>query len=414
MYNEENIMNKKITRVFVIVGHSMCGTRKFEIKNPHTCVMTLSKLNDLLNVSVSRISVFFSNILKTLKNPNPDIKSFVDIAKLMREKKIEYPAKDQQDSIRVRCNHGNSKFTVTDQFFFGSSKEKYFVKEGVFMLTREDMSPQDISTQILTPNHTKHLYDETTEFQKGIIVIESRLLVESRSPESNFDDLKKYFESESKNFELEWRNLQRQRILFCYSLNYTSDKIPHTDVDSLCIGIDVMELQHYYDCIIDWEKKNNKSAFGYFKDNESGITEFMKEYSIINYKKIEKGKLMVLIYIRKQQIDYNMTKRIEQGLNTVDYLDFQIIPSSYQEKSCDEILQKINTDYPEDNKLVIFHGCRNIKDSEQDPYHSENEQGVTIERGGAKYGYKNKRKNTSKKNKKINKQKKHSTREYKK
>ena len=67
-----------------------------------------------------------------------------------------------------------------------------------------------------------------------------------------------------------------------------------------------------------------------------------------------------------------------------------------------------------DNKLVIFHGCRNIKDSEQDPYHSENEQGVTIERGGAKYGYKNKRKNTSKKNKKINKQKKHSTREYKK
>ena len=62
--------------------------------------------------------------------------------------------------------------------------------------------------------------------------------------------------------------------------------------------------------------------------------------------------------------------------------------------------------HPEENKLVIFHGCRTIDDEEGDPYHSENEEGGFVDTGGgAKRNYKNKRKNTSKKNKKINKNK---------
>jgi hypothetical protein len=84
--------------------------------------------------------------------------------------------------------------------------------------------------------------------------------------------------------------------------------------------------------------------------------------------------------------------------------DFQKISSSYKSKSGHEILQKINTDYPEENKLIIFHGCRNIQDSKEKPQHSENEEGVTLEEGGAKYNYKNNRKKISKKNKKIKKQ----------
>jgi hypothetical protein len=48
MYREEKLLNKKITRVFIIAGHSMCGRRKFEIKDPRMCVMTLSKLNDAI------------------------------------------------------------------------------------------------------------------------------------------------------------------------------------------------------------------------------------------------------------------------------------------------------------------------------------------------------------------------------
>ena len=398
-YREEKILNKKITRVFIIAGHSMCGRRKFEIKDPRMCVMTLSKLNDLLIVSPSGISIFFSNILQTLQNPNSNIRSFMDVARFIRDKKIEHATKDQKDSIRVRCsNDGNLKTTFTDQIFFGSSKEKYFLKEGVFMLTREDVSPQDISMQILTPNPMKHLYTETTEFQKRIIGFESQF------PESSFDDLKKHFESESTIFEQEWRNLQRQRMLFCISLNY-SEKIIHTVVDGLCRGIDVMELQHYYDCIIEWENKNNKCAFDYFEDNEGGIIEFMNKYSISTDKKME-GKLMLLSYVRKQQLDYNMTKRMKKKLKTSQYTDFQKIPSSYERKSCDEILQKIHADYPEENKLVIFHGCRTIDDEEGDPYHSENEEGGFVDTGGgAKRNYKNKRKNTSKKNKKINKNK---------
>jgi hypothetical protein len=404
-YNEEMIRNKKITRVFVIVGHSMCGRRKFEIKDPRTCLMTLSKLNDSFTSSQLGLSIFFSNILKTLKNPNPDIRSFMDIAKLNREKKFEFASKDQKDSIRVRCNHGNSKFTVTDQIFFGSTIEKYFDTEGVFMLTREDMSPQDISMEMLTPCDTKHLYDETTEFQKRIIDIESQS-PESQSPESSFHDLKKQFEeSELKNLELEWRNLQIQRMMFCRSLNY-SDNIRQMDVESesLCRGIDVRELQHYYDCIINWEKNHKTSAYDYFEDKEGGIIEFMDEYSISKEKKIE-GIIMLLSNIRKQQVEYNMAKRKKEQLNDIaKETDFQKISSSYKSKSGYEILQKINTDYPEENKLIIFHGCRNIQDSEEKPQHSENEEGVTLEEGGAKYNYKNNRKKISKKNKKIKKQ----------
>lgn len=399
-YREEKILNKKITRVFIIAGHSMCSRRKFEIKDPRMCVMTLSKLNDLLIVSPFGISILFSNILQTLQNPNSNIRSFMDVARFIRDKKIEYANKDQKDSIRVRCNDGNLKTTFTDQIFFGSSKKKYFIKEGVFMLTREDVSPQDISMEILTPNPMKHLYTETTEFQKRIIGFESQF------SESSFDDLKKHFESESTIFEQEWRNLQRQRMLFCISLNYGDEKISHMDVDGLCRGIDVMELQHYYDCIIEWEKKNNKFAFDYFEDNEGGIIEFMNEYSISKDKKME-GKLMLLGHLRKQQVDYNITKRTGKKLSTpsqYQYVDFQIIPSSYETKSCDEILQKIYADYPEENKLIIFHGCRNFHDEKGDPYHSENEEGGFVDTGGgAKRNYKNKIKNTRKKNKKMNK-----------
>jgi hypothetical protein len=400
MYREEKLLNKKITRVFIIAGHSMCGRRKFEIKDPRMCVMTLSKLNDAVIGSDLGISIFFSNILQTLQNPNSNIRSFMDVARFIRDKKIEYADKDQKDSIRVRCNDGNLKTTVTDQFFFGSSKQKYFIKEGVFMLTREDVSPKDISMEMLTPNPMKHLYTETTEFQKRIIGVESQV------PESSFDVLKKHFESESTIFEQEWRNLQRQRMLFCISLNYGDEKISHTDVDGLCRGIDVMELQHYYDCIIEWENKNNKFAFDYFEDNEGGIIEFMNEYSISKDKKME-GKLMLLSHLRKQQVDYNIRRRMEQKRSQLSqYTDFQIIPPSYETKSCDEILQKIYTDYPEDNKLVIFDGCRTIRDSEEDPYHSENEEGRFVDTGGrGKRNSKNKRKNTSKKNKKINKNK---------
>jgi len=396
-YREEKIMNKKITRVFIISGHSMCSRRKFEIKDSRMCVMTLSKLNDSVIGSDFGVSIFSSNILQILKNPNSNIRSFMDVARFIREKKIEYADKDQKDSIRVRCNDGNLKTTVTDQFFFGSSKEKYFLKEGVFMLTRENVSPQDISMEILTPNPMKHLYTETTEFQKRIIGVESRF------PDSSFDVLKKHFESESTIFEQEWENLQKQRMLFCISLNYTNDVVK-SDI-SMCRGIDVMELQHYYDCIIEWEKKNNKFAFDYFEDNERGIEEFRNEYSISTDKKIE-GKLMLLSHLRKQQVDYNTTKRMEKKLNKLSqYTDFQIIPSSYETKSCDEILQKIHTDYPEDNKLVIFDGCRNIKDSKEKPYHSENEEGGFVETGGAKRNSINKIKNISKKINKINKNK---------
>ena len=86
--------------------------------------------------------------------------------------------------------------------------------------------------------------------------------------------------------------------------------------------------------------------------------------------------------------------------------DYQVISSLYEPTSCRDILQKIQELFPEDEKLIIFKGCRGVSDKSLAPYHSDNE-GEFVDTGGSRKGrrrqysiMKMKIKSTFKKNKK--------------
>jgi hypothetical protein len=402
---KDKLMNKKITSVFVIDGHSFCSIEKIPIEDPNMCVMTLSKLGDLLVTSVSNIKLL-SDINQIVKSQHSDIGSYVELAKRYRETKLlARPAKDEKQSIRVRC----SKSTVSNQTFYGGTKTKTF-EEGIFMF--DAAQHLDISKTILTPSDMKNIYPETTEFQKKIIEFESHQPNITSIP---LDVYKKHFESDEQ-FDLEFKNLQRQRRLFCTSLDYSKDT-EEFDRDALMYrGIDVETLQHYYDFIVEWEKENKMFANEYFEETQDGLETFMDKFGI-SYKdekdKINKNYLLNLSLQRMRQLNrrFEMLKEHNSRWKSpIDIVtsDYQEISSLYEPTSCRDILKNIQKLFPGDEKLVIFKGCRVISDErERDPYHSDNE-GEFVDEGGSRKGkrrqhstMKMKIKSTFKKNKKL-------------
>lgn len=406
--DKDKLMNKKITRVFIIAGHSYCSIEKIPIQDPKMCVMTLSKLGDNLLVSASN---FLSDINQIVKSPPQSVvSSYVELAKRYRETQLYGAEKDKNQSIRVRC--GSYKSTVSNQIFFGGTKSKTYI-EGVFMLDAAQRGEyEDISLEILTPTGMKNIYPETTEFQKRIIEFESQRPDITSIP---LDAYKKYFESEPQ-FDLEFKNLQRQRRLFCTSLDYSEDT-EEMDRDALMYrGIDVETLQHYYDCIVKWEKENDMFANEYFEETQDGLEIFMDKFGIPHKEekdKINKNYLLNLSVQRMRQLINYFDKIKSYGLksipkNPIVYIqtDFQIISSLYQQTSCRDILQRMQDLFPGDEKLVVFAGCRGVY-GERNPYHSDNE-GEYVDTGGSRKGrrrqhltMKMKIKSTFKKNKKL-------------
>ena len=406
---KDKLMNKKVTRVFVIGGHSLCSIEKIPIQDPKMCVMTLSKLGDTL---ISKpINIMLSYINQIVKSSQSVVGSYVELAKIFRETQLYGPKKDKNQSIRLRC--GSYKGTVSYQIFFGDDKDKTYI-EGVFMLDAAQRDEyEDISLRILTPTGMINIYPETTEFQKKIIEFESHQPDITSIP---LDAYKKHFQSDEQQFDLEFKNLQRQRRLFCTSLNYSKDS-EEMDRDALmCRGIDVETLQHYYDYIIQWEKENKKFANEYFEETQDGLEIFMDKFEI-SYKdekdKINKNYLLNLSLQRMRQLKNNFDRIKSYGLepipkDPIDYIEsnFQVISSLYQRTSCRDILQKIQELFPGDENLVIFKGCRGVSD-ERDPYHSDNE-GEFVDTGGSRKGrrrqhltMKMKIKSTCKNNKKL-------------
>jgi hypothetical protein len=402
---KDKLMNKKITRVFVIAGHSLCTIEKIPIQDPNMCVMTLSKLDDILIVDTS--NKILSDIKKIVKSPQSVVDSYVKLAERYRETRLSaYPEKDANQSIRVRCG----KCTVSNQIFYGGVRVKKYI-EGIFMVDAAQRGEyEDISMRILTPNGMKNTYPETTEFQKKIIKFESQQPNITSIPLHAY---KKHFESDEQQFDLEFESLQRQRRLFCISLNYSKNP-EEIDRDALMYrGIDVATLQHYYDCIIEWEKENKKFANEYFEETQDGLEIFMDKFGI-SYKdekdKINKNYLLNLSIQRMRQLENKFESLKEHNLrwkSPIDIVtsDSQEISSLYQRTSCRDILQKIQELFPEDEKLVIFKGCRGVS-GERDPYHSDNKGHVDT--GGSRKGrrrqhltIKMKIKSTFKKNKKL-------------
>ena len=252
------------------------------------------------------------------------------------------------------------------------------------MLTKDTPEPVDISSwnELTTPSGMIKLYKDTNEFQKKIIEFESEY------PQSTVLDLEKHFASQAnaaaaddedakaaaeakaiEEFKNEWENLKVQRKSFCISLGI----IEKVACMMSCKGVDVMDLQKYYDNIVDWERKNKIFAFDYFENSQNGIEEFMKEFQLgpddPENKKIE-GALMMLSYKRKEQVIKNLEKINELLASRADdkevepleiiSRDYQLVPSSYQEERSSNILKKLHQMFTKKKILVIFEGCRGV------------------------------------------------------
>lgn len=409
------MMNMNIDSVFVISGHSICGRRRMDLKDPNMIVVTLSKLYDKIHGSNKIMYDNGSGIIKAFESSQPylpTVSSIVDMLVELRSKKLIYPKKVQEGSIRVRRGRSGSQSnnTLTEQFFYGGTRVKDF-REGVFMYSKDRVVDISSLERLLTPTGKKNLYEETTDFQKRIIDFESK------HPDESTDlDLERQFAAESKvafdaeEFKTEWENLQLQRRLFCNSLNFI-DSIVSCVMS--CKGIDVMVLQKYYDSIVEWEKRNRKSAFEYFEEDKERIKKFMEESGLDqNDKKIE-GLLMMLSDKRKQQLIKESKQRKSkipgrkvEPLELIEN-DFQSVPSLYEQASSSDILQKINSIalFSGQKKLVILEGCRGVVDEHGNkvkgiPDDSEHEvEDYNEDLGGARQNYKINRKNTNKKKK---------------
>ena len=458
---DAKIMNTKIDIVIVIRGHSYCdcdcGSSDCGIEKPELeedmCLLTLSLLRDSLVVSATRLmDDNGSRIIKVFQSSSsqsPTVSSFVDVALELRSKRLVNPRKVNEKSIGVKCGSARSaserRITFTEQFFFGGKKEKRFL-EGIFMLTKDTPEPVDISSwnELTTPSGMIKLYKDTNEFQKKIIEFESEY------PQSTVLDLEKHFASQAnaaaaddedakaaaeakaiEEFKNEWENLKVQRKSFCISLGI----IEKVACMMSCKGVDVMDLQKYYDNIVDWERKNKIFAFDYFENSQNGIEEFMKEFQLgpddPENKKIE-GALMMLSYKRKEQVIKNLEKINELLASRADdkevepleiiSRDYQLVPSSYQEERSSNILKKLHQMFTKKKILVIFEGCRGVPNDSGEPYDSEDDSSSSkkvgrrkVRRGGEKQNMKSCKNKIKKQNMKSckNKIKKQNMKSYK-
>jgi hypothetical protein len=408
-------MNTKIDTVIVIRGHSYCGIEKHVLEED-MCLLTLTLLRDIVRVedlsklmydNGSRITKVFES---SSPSQSPTVSSFVDVALELRSKRLVFPKKVSEKSIGVKCGSESKRIKFTEQFFFGGKKEKRCL-EGIFMLTKDTPEPVDISSwnELLTPNGNKNLYEETTEFQKRIIEFESQ-----QPPQSTVSELEleRHFASQanaaaaaddenakaaaeakaSEEFKTEWKNLQLQRRSFCISLgaDITEEGIKVCMMS--CKGVDVMDLQRYYDNIVDWERIHKNFAFDYFEENSNGIKDFMKEFGLgpddPKNKKIE-GALMLLSFKRREQVIKQsevQSKLIGIKVEPLEIIsgDYQVIPSSYQEERSSNILKKLHQMFPRKKILVILEGCRVVPNDDGDPYDSEDDSSEKVRRGGEK------------------------------
>ena len=421
---ESVVGEREIDVVCVISGHSHCSRSKFRLRYPNMCIMTLTLLEDSLMVQEVQDGNIIEEIKRMVQQSSSSslpVSAFIAIAKDLRDKKVFFPKKVVEGSIRARCGSvkENEQSTFTNQFFFGgeTTQTNY---EGVFSvefpvsleqyratkhMSMPDMPPppriQDISFSYTpggvslltrTPGNNptpsgknQYTYKKTTDIQKEIIASESQ-------------NPGKTFLGSSDEYSEEYKNLLMQRASFCMSLNFGETPIESLRlcVDS-CKGIDVMDLQRYYDLIVKWEQENRKYA-------DENFEQFIQENGIPDV-----PALRMLIDKRRLQLGANPWQRGEEN-----FYDAQLVQSMYLEDTCHDIIQKIYSLYPGRKILVILEGCRvtsRVADGNTDhPYasdHGEDDDELyTQGEGGAR------RKNI--KNKKTYKKKTYKKKTYKK
>ena len=441
---EDKVISREIDLVFVVCGHSSCSKEKIRLP-PNVCALTLSLLGDILMSGTGAVPRKVKELVENSSSPSLPVSSFIDMAKKLRDDTKEVYPKVSGRSIRARCGSENPKeqSTVTNQLFFGGTKTPLFV-EGIFMVefpvsleqylaTKQkglpDMPPpvqiEDISSKstpgrvsLLTPSprgdnptpsgKNEYTYKKTTDVQKEIIEYESQ-------------NPGKTILSSSVEFNEELANLYEQRRLFCMSLNFGHDF--RSCVES-CKGIDVVDLQRYYDLIVDWERKHGTCAHEYFTEDDPSsqvrpaIERFIQENSLPDVQKTRYA-LMMLSEKRKLQrekyVDQAPENKIKYQKNQFVH-DGQLVQSLYQTETCRDIVQNLHLMYPGRKILIILDGCR-VNYEYRDPYASDhgdddddelfNEEG----QGGAR---RKKIKNTNQRNKKTYKKKTYKKKTYKK
>jgi hypothetical protein len=391
--------------------------------------MTLSLLEDVLS---AKDGVMIREVNQVAQHSSSlPVSSFIDIAKKLRDTKILLPIKVSEGSIRTRCGSVNDKqqSTFTNQIFFGGTTTQVF-EEGIFTVefpksleqyraTKQKGMPdmpappqiQDISSKLtpggvslLTPSprgnnptpsgKNEYTYKKTTDVQKDII--------KSESDNPNQTVL-------GSEFKEELANLLEQRRLFCMSLNFGENF--RSCVDS-CRGMDVMDLQRYYDLIVDWERKHGTCAHEYFTQDDPskvriGIEQFIQDNSLLDVPKTREALIMLSDKRKLQREKYRFF--VNNYVN-----DNQLVNSKYLQETCHDIVQKIHWMYPGRNILVILEGCRKTGEN-IDPYASDHEDGEEELFDEGQGGTRRKKiKNINQRNKKTYKKKTYKKKTYKK
>ena len=445
---EDKVVSREIDLVFVVCGHSRCSKEKIPLP-PNMCALTLSLLGDGLISGSGAIQKKVKELVEKSSSPSLPVSSFIDMAKKLRDDKGAYPQVSGR-SIRARCGSEIPKeqSTVTNQHFFGGTKTSLFV-EGIFMVeipesleqyrARIEKMPalpmgswalpptpppvvlEDISSK-LTPGRVslltrsphgdnptpsgknEYTYKKTTKFQERIIQLES-----SGNPDETV--------LSSAKFNEEMENLLEQRRLFCMSLNFGENF--RSCVDS-CRGMDVMDLQRYYDLIVKWERDHRRCAHEYFTQDDPskvrlGIEQFIRDNSLLDVQKTRDA-LIMLSEKRKLQREKFVDVAPSQNRQHEFVYDGQLVQSLYQEKTCQDIVQDLHLMYPGRKILIILDGCR-VNYEHRDPYASDHGDDDDDElftedaQGGAR---RKNIKNTNQRNKKTYKKKTYKKKTYKK
>jgi hypothetical protein len=383
--------------------------------------MTLTLLEDSLMVQDGKIIEEVKRVVQQSSSSSLPVSAFIDTAKDLRDKKVFFPKKVVEGSIRARCGSVNEKeqSTVSNQHFFGGTKTANFV-EGIFMVEKKPrpLQIEDISSK-LTPDgkslltrsphgnnptldgKNEYIYKKTTDLQKAIIAFES-------NPDKPLDSSVEYRD--------EYLNLYEQRRLFCISLNFGENF--RSCVDS-CRGMDVMDLQRYYDLIVKWEQKNRTCAHEYFTQDDPskvrlGIEQFIIDNALTDVPKTREALLMLS---EKRKLQREITVGYTPNNKKIEFIhDSQLVQSSYLPKSCGDIVQNLHLMYPRRKILVIFDGCRVIYE-DRDPFasdHGENDDDELFNEEGEGGARRKKIKNINQKKKKTYKKKTYKKKTYKK
>ena len=417
---EAKVRDSQIDLVCVIHGHSSCSKEKIRLP-PNVCAITLSLLGDSLITGNNTLIKEVKQLFEQSSSPSLPVSSFIYIAKKLRVTKLVYPKKVVEGSIRARCGSVNEKeqSTVSNQHFFGGTKTANFV-EGIFMVEKKPrpLQIEDISSK-LTPDgeslltrsphgnnptldgKNEYIYKKTTDLQKAIIAFES-------NPDKPLDSSVEYRD--------EYLNLYEQRRLFCISLNFGENF--RSCVDS-CRGMDVMDLQRYYDLIVKWEQKNRTCAHEYFTQDDPskvrlGIEQFIIDNALTDVPKTREALLMLS---EKRKLQREKFVDMIPGNRKYEFVadsDSQLVQSSYLAETCENMVQKLHRTFPERKILIFFEGCRGTYEK-IDPYasdHGEDDDELyTQGEGGAR---RKNIKNTNQNKKKTYKKKTYNKKTYKK